>query len=181
MYVQNVLDQFELKLIQTLLRPEKIKPTVVWPSVGMIIMSDGRSQQTPSTKGRKGKIQWLARVSCPDLEIRVLPNLGIAVDQVSCPDMNIRVLTTRFPQASCFKETHTFCYRNMGVHVQCTCAKKLVSSDFAKIMHNYVREKNAQSSGRQWECLGGFHILYVQNVLDQFELKLIQILLQPEK
>ena len=48
-------------------------------------------------------------------------------------------------------------------------------------MHNYVRKKNAQSSGRQWECLGGFHILYVQNVLDQFELKLIQILLRPEK
>jgi hypothetical protein len=33
-------------------------------------------------------------------------------------------------------------------------------------------------SGNVW---GGFHILYVQNVLDEFELKLIQILLRPEK
>jgi hypothetical protein len=49
---------------------------------------------------------------------------GIAVDQVSCPDTNIGVLTTRFPRASCFEETHAFCSRNMGVHVQCTCAKK---------------------------------------------------------
>jgi hypothetical protein len=47
LYVQNVLDQFELKLIQILLRPEK-KCTVVWPSVGMIITSNGRSQQTHS-------------------------------------------------------------------------------------------------------------------------------------
>ena len=31
------------------------------------------------------------RVSCPDMEIRVLPNLGIAVDRVSCPDMDIGV------------------------------------------------------------------------------------------
>ncbi len=95
----------------------------------------------PSAKSGKGKIQWLERVSCPDTEIRVLPNLGIAVDRVSCPDMNIGVLTTRFPRAPCFKETHMFCPRNMGVYVQCTCAKKLVSSDFAKIMHNYVRKK----------------------------------------
>ena len=58
MYVQNVLDQFELKLIQILLQPEK-KRTVVWPSVGMIITSNGRSQQTPSTTGGKGKIQRL--------------------------------------------------------------------------------------------------------------------------
>ncbi len=137
----------------------KIKCTVVWPSVGMIITSNGSSQQTPSAKGGKGKIQWLDRVSCPDMEIWVLPNLGIPVDRVSCPDMNIGVLTTRFPRASCFKETHAFCSRNMGVHVQCTCAKKLVSSNFAKIMHNYVRKKYAQLSGRQWECLGGFHEL----------------------
>jgi hypothetical protein len=89
LYVQNVLDQFELKLIQILLRPEK-KRAVVWPSVGMIIMSNGRSQQTPSAKGGKGKIQRLDRVSCPDTEIQVLPNLGIAVDRVSCPDTNIR-------------------------------------------------------------------------------------------
>ncbi len=67
MYVQNVLDEFELNLIQILLRPEK-KRTVVWPSVGMIITSNGRSQQTPSTKGGKGKIQRLDRVSCPDTE-----------------------------------------------------------------------------------------------------------------
>ena len=107
----------------------------------MIIMSNGCSQQTPSAKGGKGKIQQLDWVSCPDTEIQVLPNLGIAVDRVSCPDTNIGVLTTRFPRASCFKETHTFCSRNMGVHVQCTCAKKLVSSGFAKIMHNYVRKK----------------------------------------
>ncbi len=104
-------------------------------------MSNGRSQQTPSAKGGKGKIQRLDRVSCPDTEIQVLPNLGIAMDRVSCPDMDIGVLTTRFPRASCFKETHVFCSRNMGVHVQCTCAKKLVSSSFAKIMHNYIRGK----------------------------------------
>ncbi len=42
--------------------------------------------------------------------------------------------TTRFPRASCFWETHAFCSRNMGVHVRCTRAKKLVSSDFAKIL-----------------------------------------------
>jgi hypothetical protein len=113
LYVQNILDQFELKLIQILLRPEK-KRTVVWPSVGMIITFNGRSQQMPSAKGGKGDIQRLDRVSCPDTEIRVLPNLGIAVDRVSCPDTNIGVLTTRFPRASCFKETHAFCSRNMG-------------------------------------------------------------------
>ncbi len=61
MYVRNVLDQFELRLIQILLQPEK-KRTVVWPSVGMIITSNGRSQQTPSAKGGKGKIQRLDRV-----------------------------------------------------------------------------------------------------------------------
>ncbi len=75
------------------------------------------------------------------MKIQVLPNLGIAMDRVSCPDTNIKVLTTRFPRASCFKETHVFFSRNMGVHVQCTCAKKLVSSNFSKIMHNYVRKK----------------------------------------
>ncbi len=47
------------------------KRTVVWPSVGMIITSNGRSQQTPSAKGGKGKIQWLDQVSCPDTEIQV--------------------------------------------------------------------------------------------------------------
>jgi hypothetical protein len=31
-------------------------------------------------------------------------------------------------------ETHAFCSRNMGVHVRYTSAKKLVSSDFAKIL-----------------------------------------------
>ncbi len=106
----------------------------------MIITSNGRSQQTPSAKGGKGKIQQLDRVSCPDTEIQVLPNLGIAVDQVSCPDVNIGVLTTRFPQASFFKETHAFCSRNMGVRVQCTCAMRLVSSNFTKIMNSYVRK-----------------------------------------
>ena len=35
---------------------------------------------------------------------------------------------------SCFWETHAFCSRNMGAHVRCTRAKKLVSSDFAKIL-----------------------------------------------
>ncbi len=152
MYVQNVLDQFELKLIQILLQPEK--RTVVWPSVGMIIILNGRSQQTPSAKGGKGKIQWLDRVSCSDMEIQVLPYLGIAVDQVSCPDTNIGVSTTRFPQASCFKETHAFCSRKMGVHLQCTCAKKLVCSYFTKIMHNYVRKRKMLSclalSGNVW-------------------------------
>ncbi len=107
----------------------------------MIITSNGRSQQTPSAKGGKWKILRLDRVSCPDMEIQVLPNLKIAVDWVSCPDKNIGVLTTRFPRASCFKETHAFCFRNIGVHEQCTCAKKLVSSNFAKIIHNYIRKK----------------------------------------
>jgi hypothetical protein len=158
LFVRNVLDQFELKSIQILLQPEK-NCTVVWTSVGMIITSNRRSQQTPFAKGRKGKIQRLDRVSCPDMEIWVFPDLGIAVDQVSCPDTNTGVLTTRFPRASCFKETHVFCSRNMWVHVQCTCAKKLVSSNFAKIMHKYVRKKYAQSPGHQWECLGGFHEL----------------------
>jgi hypothetical protein len=119
----------------------------------MIITSNGRSQQTPSAKGRKGKIQRLDRVLCPDMEIQVFPNLGIAVDHVSCPDRNIGVLTTRFPRVSCFKETHAFCSRSMGVHVQCTCAKKLVSSNFAKIMHNYVRKKllsHLAVSGNVW-------------------------------
>ncbi len=35
--------------------------------------------------------KWLDRVSCPDTEIQVLPNLGIAVDRVSCPDTDIGV------------------------------------------------------------------------------------------
>jgi hypothetical protein len=35
----------------------------------MIMMSNGRSQQTPSAKGGKGKIQRLDWVSCPDTEI----------------------------------------------------------------------------------------------------------------
>ncbi len=56
----------------------KKKRTVVWPSIGMIIMSNERSQQTPSAKGKKGKNQGLDQVSCPDTEIQVLPNLGIA-------------------------------------------------------------------------------------------------------
>ncbi len=60
----------------------------------MIIMSNGHSQQTPSAKGGKGKIQWLDRVSCPDTKIQVLPNLGIAVDWVSCPDTDIGVSGT---------------------------------------------------------------------------------------
>ena len=107
----------------------------------MIITSNGRLQQTPSAKGGKGKIQRLDRVSCPNMEIQVLPNLGIAVDRVSCTDTNIGVLTTRFPRVFCFKETHTFCSRNMGVHVQCSCAKKLVSSNFVKTMHNYIWKK----------------------------------------
>jgi hypothetical protein len=32
-------------------------------------------------------------------------------------------------------ETLAFCSRNMGAHVQSTCAKKLVSRDFAKILN----------------------------------------------
>ena len=60
----------------------------------MIITSNGRSQQTPSAKGGKGKIQPLDRVSGPDTEIQVLPNLGIAVNRVSCPDTDIRVSGT---------------------------------------------------------------------------------------
>ncbi len=42
--------------------------------------------------------------------------------------------TTRFPQASCFWETHAFCSRNMGAHVRCTSSKKLLSSNFVKIL-----------------------------------------------
>jgi hypothetical protein len=60
----------------------------------MIITSNGRSQQTPPAKGGKVKIQRLDQVSCPDTEIQVLPNLGIAVDRVSCPDMDIEVSGT---------------------------------------------------------------------------------------
>jgi hypothetical protein len=102
-------------------------------------MSSKRSQQTPSAKGRKGKIQRLDRVSCPDMEIQVLSILGIAMDGVSCPDTDIRVSTTRFPEVSCFeKPTRSV--------LQCTCAKKVISSNFAKIMHNYVQKKNAQLS-----------------------------------
>jgi hypothetical protein len=37
------------------------------------------------------RLDW---VSCPDMEIQVLPNLGIAVDWVSCPDMDIGVSGT---------------------------------------------------------------------------------------
>ncbi len=37
------------------------------------------------------RLDW---VSFPNTEIRVLPNLGIAVDQVSCPDTNIGVFGT---------------------------------------------------------------------------------------
>ncbi len=55
-------------------------------------------------KRRKREIQRLDRVSCLDMEIQVLPNLGIAVDRVSCPDMDIGVLTTRFPRVSCFEK-----------------------------------------------------------------------------
>ena len=40
------------------------------------------------------KIQRLDRVSCPDTEIQVLPNLGITVDQFSCPDTDIGVSGT---------------------------------------------------------------------------------------
>ncbi len=50
-------------------------------------------------------------------------------------------------------ETHAFCSRNMGVHVQCTCAKKVISSDFAKIMHNYVRKKKCSVV---WPSVGMF-------------------------
>ena len=45
-----------------------------------------------------------------------------------------RDATTIFPRASCFWETHAFCSRNMGAHVRCTSAKKLVSSNLAKIL-----------------------------------------------
>jgi hypothetical protein len=132
----------------------------------MIITSNGRSQQTRSAKSRKGKIQRLDRVSCPDTEIHILPNLGIAVDWVSCPDTNIGFLTTRFPQASCFKEIPAFCSRNMGVHAQCTCAKKLVSGNFAKIMHNYVRKKilsRLAVSGNVWGGSTSSDVLAVHN------------------
>jgi hypothetical protein len=33
-----------------------------------------------------------------------------------------------------FEKPFAFCSRNMGAHVQCTSAKKLVSSDFTKIL-----------------------------------------------
>jgi hypothetical protein len=36
----------------------------------------------------------LDRVSCPDTEIQVLPNLGITVDRVSCHDTDIGVSGT---------------------------------------------------------------------------------------
>jgi hypothetical protein len=36
-------------------------------------------------------------------------------------------------RASCLRN-HAFCSRNMGAHVRCTSAKKLVSCDFTKIL-----------------------------------------------
>ncbi len=55
----------------------------------------------------------------------------------------------------------------MRVHVQCTCAKKLVSSDFAKIMHNYVRKKKMLSrlavSGNVWGGSMSSDVLAVHN------------------
>ncbi len=56
--------------------------------------------------------------------------------------------TTRFPWASCFWETHAFCTRNMGAHVWCTCAKKLVSSDFTKILK--VATKTRETCEKTW-------------------------------
>jgi hypothetical protein len=46
------------------------------------------------------------------------------------------------PMSVLLWETHAFCSRNMGVHVQCTSAKKLVSSNWAKILKvaNKIRE-----------------------------------------
>ena len=38
------------------------------------------------------------------------------------------------PMSVLLQETHVFCSRNMGAHVRCTRAKKLVSSDLAKIL-----------------------------------------------
>jgi hypothetical protein len=77
------------------------------------------------------------------MEIRVLPNLGIAVDRISCPDTDIGV-------------SGTICI---------TCL----------ILHEYVC--------MDLKCNGYVLVLievelihlYVQNVLDQFELKLIHI------
>ncbi len=43
-------------------------------------------------------------------------------------------LALRNPTSILLWETHAFCSRNMGAHVRCTSAKKLVSSDFAKIL-----------------------------------------------
>jgi hypothetical protein len=89
------------------------------------------------------------------------------VDRVSCPDTNIGAFTTRFPRVSCFKETHAFCSRNMGVHVQCTCAKKLVRCNFAKIMRNYVQKKNMISclaiSGNVWGGSTSLDVSVVHN------------------
>jgi hypothetical protein len=55
----------------------------------------------------------------------------------------------------------------MGVHVQCICAKKLVSSNFAKIMHNYVWKKKMLSrlavSGNVWGGSTSSDILAVHN------------------
>ncbi len=54
----------------------------------------------------------------------------------------------------------------MGVHVQCTCTKKLVSIDFAKIMHNYVRKKmlsHLAISGNGWGGSTSSEVLAVHN------------------
>jgi hypothetical protein len=67
------------------------------------VQSSGRSQQTTSAKGGKGKIQrWWCYY--------------------------------QVPTSILIWETHVFCSRNMGAHVRCTSAKKLVSSDVAKIL-----------------------------------------------
>ncbi len=44
-------------------------------------------------------------------------------------------------------ETHAFCSRNMGAHVRYTSAKKLVNSDFAKILEvaTKLRETNEKT------------------------------------
>ncbi len=64
--------------------------------------------------------------SLTDVNSRRLPQ-GLERRKLACS-----AATKRFPRASCFKETHAFCSRNMGAHVRCTYAKKLVSSDFTK-------------------------------------------------
>ncbi len=70
----------------------------------------------------------MSHISPTDVHSRRLPQGSERRNRASS------AATTRFPRASCFWETLAFCSRNMGAHVQCTYAKKLVSSNISKLL-----------------------------------------------